>query len=210
MLWKTLKTMILCSISSSFTTAETSKTVGWSHDCPISSANIDSQLPTISLLSTSMMSNLHRTSSETICQVSSDVWLLCNLFTGIAVFSKYKAILTSRNQQTTGELFDASDQGAAYTWICSDCRHFYWTVLNFYKSKTTVSIEIQPVPSFLSVLESLHRTEVTVPHTQYSNPLELHRVSDSSQVLPSTDPCSHVHNDQPSQWNRCHTWHVNE
>uniref|UniRef100_A0A8R1DWE1 CUB_2 domain-containing protein n=1 Tax=Caenorhabditis japonica TaxID=281687 RepID=A0A8R1DWE1_CAEJA len=57
----------------------------------------------------------------------------------ISKFSKYKAILTSRNQQTTGELFDASEQGAAYTWICSDCKHFYWTVLKLHKSKTTGS-----------------------------------------------------------------------
>ena len=59
-------------------------------------------------------------------------------FAEVSVFSKYKAILTSKNQQTTGELFDASDQGAAYTWICSDCNSFYWTVLKFHKSTTTV------------------------------------------------------------------------
>ncbi|EGT42562.1 hypothetical protein CAEBREN_05171 [Caenorhabditis brenneri] len=71
--------------------------------------------------------------------VKSPSYLIGNDYSKVSVFSKYKAILTSRNQQTTGELFDASDQGAAYTWICSDCQNFYWTVLKFHKSTTTAS-----------------------------------------------------------------------
>ncbi|KAF1752087.1 hypothetical protein GCK72_018641 [Caenorhabditis remanei] len=97
-------------------------------------------------------------------------------FAEVSVFSKYKAILTSKNQQTTGELFDASDQGAAYTWICSDCNSFYWTVLKFHKSTTTV-------PKAYIELRSLSPTHNTSTLLNYSVSATLDR--NFPQLIPS-------------------------
>ncbi|PIC22196.1 hypothetical protein B9Z55_016335 [Caenorhabditis nigoni] len=109
-------------------------------------------------------------------EVDSPSYLIGNDWSKVSVFSKYKAILTSRNQQTTGELFDASDRGAAYTWICSDCNNFYWTILKFHKSTTTIS------KAYIE-LRSLSPTHNTSTLLNYSVSTTLER--NFPQLIPS-------------------------
>uniref|UniRef100_A0A1I7U288 FBA_1 domain-containing protein n=1 Tax=Caenorhabditis tropicalis TaxID=1561998 RepID=A0A1I7U288_9PELO len=134
----------------------------------------------IGRLSSFLKKKRHSTSSNltivNLYDVKSPSFLIGNDLSKVSVFSKYKAILTSRNQQTTGELFDASDQGAAYTWICSDCQNFYWTVLKFHKSTTTI-------PKAYIELRSLSPTHNTPALLNYSVSSNLNQYF--PQLIPS-------------------------
>ncbi|UMM31556.1 hypothetical protein L5515_005706 [Caenorhabditis briggsae] len=55
-------------------------------------------------------------------------------------FGKYIVLLTSKGTSINGNMTDLSGSvnGAAYTWICTDCSTFYWTRLRF-DSFSTIS-----------------------------------------------------------------------
>ncbi|CAI5451148.1 unnamed protein product [Caenorhabditis angaria] len=80
--------------------------------------------------------------------VPSPSYVIGNDYSIISKFAKYKAVLMSKNEQTSGEFYDSSNLSSAYTWICSDCSTFYWNVLKFDKWKTPKEeafIEVQPL-----------------------------------------------------------------
>lgn len=46
-------------------------------------------------------------------------------------YSKYTIIMSSLGSQVSGNMTDLTDQGALYTFICTDCNYFMWAQNNF-------------------------------------------------------------------------------
>ncbi|PIC22203.1 hypothetical protein B9Z55_016340 [Caenorhabditis nigoni] len=71
---------------------------------------------------------------------SSRSYVLGNDASTLNGFGKYTVLLTSKGTSMRGSMTDltGSVNGAAYTWICTDCSTFYWTKLGF-DSFSTIS-----------------------------------------------------------------------
>ncbi|CAO4376083.1 unnamed protein product [Caenorhabditis nigoni] len=71
---------------------------------------------------------------------SSRSYVLGNDASTLNGFGKYTVLLTSKGTSINGNMTDltGSVNGAAYTWICTDCSTFYWTKLGF-DSFSTIS-----------------------------------------------------------------------
>ncbi|UMM32720.1 hypothetical protein L5515_006422 [Caenorhabditis briggsae] len=69
---------------------------------------------------------------------SSRSYALGNDASTLHKFGKYTVLLTTEGTSINGNMTDFSGtaNGAAYTWICTDCSTFYWTKLRFDRFST--------------------------------------------------------------------------
>ncbi|PIC23737.1 hypothetical protein B9Z55_017330 [Caenorhabditis nigoni] len=69
---------------------------------------------------------------------SSRSYALGNDASTLHKFGKYYVLLTTKGTSVNGNMtdFSGTENGAAYTWICTDCSTFYWTKLKFDRFST--------------------------------------------------------------------------
>ncbi|EGT42701.1 hypothetical protein CAEBREN_10209 [Caenorhabditis brenneri] len=68
----------------------------------------------------------------------SNAYALGNDASTVQGYSKYTIIMTSLGSQVSGNMTDLTDQGALYTFICTDCNYFLW-VQNKFDSIATIA-----------------------------------------------------------------------
>ncbi|CAI2352603.1 unnamed protein product [Caenorhabditis sp. 36 PRJEB53466] len=66
-------------------------------------------------------------------------YLLANDYSAVQNLNKYTVIVTSLGSTTNGQVMDLSNNGASYTFICTDCSKFYLTQFTFDSLKTVAN-----------------------------------------------------------------------
>ncbi|CAL2042544.1 unnamed protein product [Caenorhabditis brenneri] len=69
----------------------------------------------------------------------SNAYALGNDASTVQGYSKYTIIMTSLGTQVSGNMTDLTEQGALYTFICTDCNNFLWIQNNFDSFATIVN-----------------------------------------------------------------------